>query len=94
MILESLDSKLGHLPKDIFRNNEIELKENDESYKSLYENRKQYHFDKLIAYLQFFYNDDNCPFQIDKYEDVKRRYQIIVNHQTQTPNTKFNNNFC
>lgn len=94
MILDPLNSKLGHLPEDIFRNNDIELKENDESYKSLYESRKQYHFDKLIAYLQFFYSDDNCPSQIDKYEDVKRCYQIIVNHQTQTPNTKFNSNFC
>ncbi|MDE5736932.1 MAG: hypothetical protein K2H93_01045 [Oscillospiraceae bacterium] len=94
MVLEPLVSEIDHLPEDIFRNNNIHLTDNDDVYKEFYENREQYHFDNLIAYLHFFYTDDISFSQINGFEDIKRCYQVIETHQTKTANTRFTPDFC
>ncbi len=94
MVLAPLVSDIDHLSEDIFRNNNIDLIDNDDIYKRFYENREQYHFDNLIAYLHFFYMDDISFSQINNFEDIKCCYQVIKKHQTKTTNTKFTPDFC
>ncbi|MCM1228065.1 MAG: hypothetical protein NC320_11705 [Clostridium sp.] len=94
MVLEPLVSDIDRLSEDIFRNNNIHLVSKDDVYQKLYENRKQYHFDNLIAYLRFFYTNEISFSQINGYEDIKRCYQVIEKHQTKTANTRFTSDFC
>lgn len=94
MILAPLKSDINHLQEDIFRNNNIDLINDDNNYKIIYDNREQYHFDMLIAYLHFFYKDDLSITQINSFEDIKHCYQVIEKHQTKTANTRFSPEFC
>lgn len=94
LILEPLESELNHLTEDIFRNNNIHLKDDDDIYKRIYENRGHLNFANLIEYLRAFYEDDMTISHINSYNDVKSCYQLIEKHQTQTANTTFSPDFC
>lgn len=94
VILAPLKSAIGHLQEDLFRNNNISLIETDELFQEIYNNREQYHFDKVILYLKRFYGKEIDFTQINSFEDIRHCYRIIVNHQTQTKNTVFTPEFC
>ncbi len=93
-ILAPLKSDIDHLQEDLFRNNNITLIETDKLFQEIYNNREQYHFDKVILYLKRFYGEEIDFAQINSFEDIRHCYRIIVNHQTQTKNTVFTTEFC
>ena len=94
IILAPLKSEIGHLQEDLFRNNNVTLIEKDEIFQKIYDNRGQYHFDKMIQYLKYFYNSEITFSQINSLEDIYNCYKVIVDHQTKTPNTVFTPEFC
>ena len=76
LILEPLESELNHLTEDIFRNNNIHLKDDDEIYKRIYENRGHLNFANLIEYLRAFYEDDMTISHINGKHDVFPRFLL------------------
>jgi len=94
VILAPLKSDIDHLQEDLFRNNNVALIEKDELFQEIYDNREQYHFDQVILYLKYFYEEEVDFAQINSFEDIRHCYEIIVNHQTKTKNTVFTQEFC
>ena len=94
IILAPLKSEIGHLQEDLFRNNNVTLIGKDEIFQEIYDNREQYHFDKMIQYLKYFYSSEITFSQINSLEDIRNCYRVIVDHQTKTPNTVFTPGFC
>ena len=83
-----------YVKENLFRNNLISQKGTDDTYKAIFDHIGQYHFDKLIDYLHYFYEKEECPLEIVDFTDIKKCYNIITKHQTKTPNTRFDHEYC
>ncbi len=94
LLLDPLNSKYDHLSEDLFRNSDITLLTDDKYYRSIYDTKNNYYFDKLIEYFRFFYGDEFGIYHIESVEDVKQCYKMMIAHQTKTKNKSFSQEFC
>lgn len=94
LLLAPLDSPIGHLSQDLFRNSEITLLTDEEYFQNIYDTKNSFYFDKLIEYFRYFYGDEFSIYHIESVEDVKECYQTMIAHQTKTKNKSFSLDFC
>lgn len=94
LLLAPLDSPIGHLSQDLFRNSEITLLTDEEYFQNIYDTKNSFYFDKLIEYFRYFYGDEFSIYHIEGVEDVKECYQMMIAHQTKTKNKSFSQDFC
>ncbi len=75
------------------KNGSVLYREDDIFYKSVMEHLSEYNFPALLKLFSHFWDIDDLK-AVTSIEDVKHCYRIMVEHRTDTPATKFDNDYC
>lgn len=84
----------NNMSEELYNNNgSIRYYEDEQFYKPIINNLDKYNFPALLKLFSHFWEIDDIQ-TVSSIDDVRWCYKMMINHRTETPATKFENEYC